>query len=162
MEKFIIINEFNNYAISNLGNIKNIKKNKLLTPYFDKKSGYLIYTFCQNSIKKTFKIHRLVALYFIPNPNNLPYINHIDGDKTNNRVENLEWCTAKENDDHARRNGLKNQEKPVVAINITTGDSVTFKSVTEAGALLGINKGTISKILKGKRNQTHGYKFNYI
>ena len=161
MEKYIIINEFDNYGISNLGNIKNIKNGKLLTPYLNK-NGYLTYTFCQNGIKKTFRIHRLVALHFIPNPNNLPYVNHIDGDKTNNRVENLEWCTAKENDNHARETGLKNQEKPVIAENIETKETTTFKSVTEAGAILGINKGTISKVLNGKRNQTHGYKFYFI
>ena len=161
MEKYIIINEFDNYGISNLGNIKNIKNGNLLTPYLNK-NGYLTYTFCQNGIKKTFRIHRLVALHFIPNPNNLPYVNHIDGDKTNNRVENLEWCTAKENDNHARETDLKNQEKPVIAENIETKETMTFKSVTEAGAILGINKGTISKVLNGKRNQTHGYKFYFI
>ena len=161
MEKYIVINEFDNYAISNLGNIKNIKKGNILTPYLNL-NGYLSYTFCQNGVKKTFRVHRLVALYFIDNPNNLPYVNHKDGDKTNNKVENLEWCTAKENDAHARRTGLKNQEKPIIAKNIETNETLAFKSVTEAGAFLGINKGTICKVLKGKRNQTHGYKFYYI
>lgn len=161
MEKYIVINEFDNYAISNLGNIKNIKKGNILTPYLNT-NGYLTYTFCQNGVKKTFRLHRLVALYFIDNPNNLPYVNHKDGDKTNNKVENLEWCTAKENDVHARSSGLKNQEKPIIAKNIETNETLTFKSVTEAGAFLGINKGTISKVLNGKRNQTHGYKFYFI
>lgn len=161
MEKYIVINEFDNYAISNLGNIKNIKKGNILTPYLNT-NGYLTYTFCQNGVKKTFRLHRLVALYFIDNPNNLPYVNHKDGDKTNNKVENLEWCTAKENDAHARNSGLKNQEKPIIAKNIETNETLTFKSVTEAGAFLGINKGTISKVLNGKRKQTHGYKFYFI
>ena len=161
MEKYIVINEFDNYGISNLGNIKNLKKGNILTPYLNK-NGYLTYTFCQNGVKKTFRIHRLVALYFIDNPNNLPYVNHKDGNKTNNKVENLEWCTAKENDNHARKNRLKNQEKPVIAENIETKETIAFKSVTEAGAILGINTGTISKVLHGKRNQTHGYKFYFI
>ena len=161
MEKYIVINEFDNYAISNLGNIKNIKKGNILTPYLNT-NGYLTYTFCQNGVKKTFRLHRLVALYFIDNPNNLPYVNHKDGDKTNNKVENLEWCTAKENDAHARSSRLKNQEKPIIAKNIETNETLTFKSITEAGAFLGINKGTISKVLNGKRNQTHGYKFYFI
>lgn len=161
MEKYIIINEFDNYAISNLGNVKNIKKGNILTPYLNP-NGYLSYTFCQKGIKKTFRIHRLVALYFIDNPNNLPYVNHKDGNKTNNRAENLEWCTAKENDNHARLNELKKQEKPIIAENILTKEKLAFKSVTEAGAFLGINKGTISKVLRGKRNQTHGYNFYFI
>ena len=85
MEKYMVINEFDNYGISNLGNIKNLKKGNILTPYLNK-NGYLTYTFCQNGVKKTFRIHRLVALYFIDNPNNLPYVNHKDGNKTNNKL----------------------------------------------------------------------------
>ena len=161
MEKYIIINEFDNYAISNLGNIKNIKTGKVLKPCLNPR-GYYSYTFYKRGIKKTFRIHRLVALYFIDNPNNLPYVNHIDGDKTNNKVENLEWCTAKQNDEHARRTGLKIQEKPVLAENVENGERIAFKSVSEAGAILGINKGSISKVLHGKRNKVHGYKFYFI
>lgn len=161
MEKYIIINEFDNYAISNLGNLKNVKKGNILTPVKNK-YGYLTYTFCQNGVKKTFRIHRLVALHFIKNPNNLPYVNHLDGNKTNNCVENLEWCTAKENDKHARETDLKKQEKPVIAENIITKETIVFKSVSEAGALLGINKGTISKVLRGKRHQVHNYTFYFI
>lgn len=161
MEKFIIIEQFNNYAVSNFGRIKNVKNNKIMT-LTKNKYGYMQYTFCQNNIKKTLRIHRLVALYFIDNPQNKPYVNHKDGNKENNNVENLEWCTAKENNVHARQSGLINQEKPILAENIITGERITFKSVSEASALLGINKGTISKVLHGKRNKTHNYKFTYI
>lgn len=161
MEKYIIINEFNNYAISNLGNIKNVKTGRVLKLCLNPR-GYYSYTFYKKGIRKTFRIHRLVAIYFIDNPNNLPYVNHIDGNKTNNRVENLEWCTAKQNDEHARRTGLKVQEKPVLAENVESGEKIAFKSVSEAGAILGINKGTISKVLHGKRNKVHGYKFYFI
>ncbi len=161
MEKYIIIDEFDNYAISNYGNIKNVKNKKILTPYKNK-NGYLSYTFCQNGIKKTFRLHRLVGLYFIPNPNSLPYINHKDGNKINNHVENLEWCTAKENDNHARKTGLKQQEKPVKAIELSTKEELCFKSVSEASAFLGISKGTISKVLNKKRNQTHNYYFEFL
>ena len=157
----MLINNFENYAISNYGNIKNVKNNKLLKPSKNT-NGYLEYTFCQNGIKKTFRIHRLVGLYFIPNPNNKPYINHKNGIKTDNHVDNLEWCTAKENDNHARMTGLKNQNKPILAEELSTGNKIVFNSVSEAGALLGINKGTISKVLHNKRNQVHGYTFRFI
>ena len=161
MEKYCIIENFNNYAVSNYGNIKNIKNNKILKPYKNK-NGYMEYTFCQNNIKATFKIHRLVGFYFIDNPQNKPYINHIDGNKTNNHASNLEWCTAKENDNHARKTGLKNQEKPILAINVETKEIIPFKSIREAGRFLNINPGTIAKVLKGKRQKTHNYTFEYI
>ena len=64
MEKYIVIENFNHYGVSNLGNIKNLKTGKVLKPSLQK-NGYLTYTFCQNRIRKTFRIHRLVALYFI-------------------------------------------------------------------------------------------------
>ena len=161
MEKFCIIETFDNYAISNCGRIKNVRNGRILLPK-PNKHGYLEYTFCQNKIKKTFRIDRLVALYFIENPHNKPYVNHIDGNKANNNVDNLEWCTAKENDKHARDIGLKVQEKPIIAINIITSESICFKSVRECGGILGINAGTIVKVLKGKRNKTHNYTFKYL
>ena len=161
MEKFIIIEQFNNYAVSNYGRIKNIKYDRILCP-IKNKGGYMEYTFCQNGIKKTLSIHRLVAYYFIENPENKPYVNHLDGNKTNNNVNNLEWCTAQENNIHARMNGLLCQEKPIIAKNIITGEEIPFKSISEAGALLGINKGTIHKVLSGKRNMVHNYNFEYI
>ena len=161
MEIYTLINNFENYAISNYGNIKNVKKGVILKPNKNK-NGYLQYTFCQNRIKNTFRIHRLVGLYFVQNPNNKPYINHKNGIKTDNHYENLEWCTAKENDTHARLNGLKIQNKPIMAENVLTGSKKVFSSVSEAGAILGINKGTISKVLHNKRNKVHDYKFYFI
>lgn len=161
MEKYCIITNFDNYAVSNYGNIKNVKNGKILTPVKNK-NGYLTYTFCQNKIKKSFRIHRLVAFYFIDNIYNKPYVNHKDGNKTNNHVNNLEWCTAKENDHHARATGLKNQEKPIIAINTLTNEKISFKSVRECGSFLGINAGTIVKVLKGKRNKVHDYTFKYL
>lgn len=161
MEKFVVIDGFDNYAVSNYGRIKNIKNGRILNPVKNN-HGYMSYVFCQNGVKKGFRIHRLVALYFIENPLNLPYVNHIDGDKTNNHVDNLEWCTAKENDTHARLTGLKSQNKPVQAINVDNGESIIFNSVGEASGFLKINKGTIHKVLSGKRSKTHGYEFKYI
>ena len=161
MEKFVVIEMFNHYAVSNYGRIKNIKSGKILTPTKNQ-HGYMRYVFCQNGIKKGLVIHRLVAYYFIDNPENKPYVNHKDGNKTNNHVENLEWCTAQENQIHARSIGLINQGKPILATNLTNGETFPFKSVSEAGALLGINKGTISKVLHGKRKSVHGYTFQFL
>lgn len=99
---------YENYKVSNLGRIMSVNyrrtgKAKLMTPV-DNGRGYLRVCFFKNEISKMFYIHRLVAETFIPNPDNLPQVNHIDEDKTNNCVENLEWVTAKENTNYGTRN----------------------------------------------------------
>ena len=80
------------YQVSTLGRIKSLKKNLIMKPMVAT-NGYLIACLWKNNKQKKFVIHRLVAQAFIPNPNNYKEINHIDEDKTNNRVENLEWCS---------------------------------------------------------------------
>lgn len=97
------------YQISNMGNVKSIhyKKSKeinerILKPRFVTRKGHNYYyvVLSKDNIPHTFKIHRLVAEYFIPNPQNKPVVNHKDGNKQNNKVENLEWCTVAENNRH--------------------------------------------------------------
>lgn len=98
------------YLISNFGNVCSIQhgKKRILKPMRNagKCNGYLTVTLYNNSIGKKVKIHRLVAEAFLPNPNNLPIINHKDEDKTNNNVDNLEWCTKLYNNTY---NGLRNR-----------------------------------------------------
>lgn len=93
------------YSVSNMGDVYSKKNNKFLNKNVTKK-GYLEVTLYKDGIPKICKIHRLVALMFIPNPNNFPEVNHEDTDKTNNQVSNLTWCTGKENMNHASINGL--------------------------------------------------------
>ena len=94
----------NYYQISNTGKIKN-KNGKLLKPYLQ--NGYLRIGLFKNNKTKSFYIHRLVATAFIKNKENKPIINHIDGNKLNNSVNNLEWCTYAENNQHAYKYKLK-------------------------------------------------------
>lgn len=161
MEKYMIINGFDNYAVSNYGNLKNIKNGRVLKLQVSK-GGYHNYSLCQNGIKKNLIIHRLVAIYFIENPDNKPYVNHKDGNKLNNHYTNLEWVTAKENDTHARNTGLKNQSKPIIVKHIITNEEIVFNSISECSAILGINKGSIARVLNGKRKKCHNYNFKYL
>lgn len=100
-----IINYEGLYQISNFGNIRSSYTNKLLKPSEDK-FGYVRFSAIKDKKQKTLRIHRLVALYFIPNKNNYSQINHIDGNKSNNHYTNLEWCTDSENKKHAYKIGL--------------------------------------------------------
>ena len=93
------------YSVSNFGRVRNNKTNKILSPR--NLQGYQRVAFYVDGKPTDFRIHRLVAKAFIPNPENKPQVNHINGDKTDNRVENLEWVTNSENIKHAINNGLQ-------------------------------------------------------
>lgn len=109
MKKPII--NFEDYLIDEYGNVYSNKYNKLkvIKQQYHKK-GYKVVTLVQNGTKKTLKVHRLVALTFIKNPLNKTQVNHIDGNKENNNVLNLEWATQSENQIHAHKTGLMNNK----------------------------------------------------
>ncbi len=100
------INNYPNYTIDKNGNIF-LANGRIKLPSKDKK-GYMHITLSNNGIRKTFLVHRLVAEHFIHNPNNLSQVNHIDGNKSNNNVNNLEWVTSSDNITHSFNNGLSN------------------------------------------------------
>lgn len=104
-EKWKVIEGFSKYLISNTGRVKNIVELRDLK-FYDSKGYFKIELRDDNNERKKVFVHRLVALNFIPNPSNKPQVNHIDGDKNNNNIENLEWCTQSENMKHAFKTGL--------------------------------------------------------
>ena len=101
----MIIPDYPNYSIDTRGTI--YLKNGKPKATSKCQKGYEHVTLCDKGKKRTFLVHRLVAILMIPNPENLPQVNHIDGDKTNNNIENLEWCTPSQNIQHSHDTGLK-------------------------------------------------------
>lgn len=134
------------YQVSNLGNVKNSKNDRLLKLH-NHNSGY-------KNIKirkKPFLIHRLVAETFIPNPLNLPCVNHKDGDKYNNIIDNLEWCTHSQNTRHAFNIGLMSGHPDVKARRCRCIElDLIFDSVLEAQKFIGSKSTHIYDVL----NQT--------
>lgn len=171
MEYWKEIKDTNNmFSISNLGNIKNNKTKRVLKLQTDR-NGYLRVRVTINGMKKTLKPHRLVAFYFVENKENKPQVNHVDGNKTNNRADNLEWVTNSENVRHAIDSGLwenvikgarkenESRKKSIIAKNIDTGEVIEFDSIAEAERVL--NTRHIVDVIKKKRTQAKGYTFSY-
>lgn len=95
------------YQIDKTGNVLNLKTQRLFKPHCPNSRGYITVDLFNNGKRKSFLVHRLIAETFIPNPLNLQFVNHINGIKSDNRVENLEWCTASENSIHSFKTGLQ-------------------------------------------------------
>ena len=96
MEEYRTIEEYENYEISNLGNVRNKKTGNILTQIL-RYDGYYCVNVRKNSKPKNLSIHRLIALSFIPNPSNKPFVDHVNRSRSDNRLENLRWCTRSEN-----------------------------------------------------------------
>lgn len=161
------------YQISNMGRVKSLNYRKTGREKIRKacknSDGYLYLCLYKNNKAKYYTIHILVAQAFIPNPYNLPQINHIDENKENNHVDNLEWITCKENINHGthnkrsaenRRNDPK-RSKPVIAIDKVTGLIVEFPSAREAERVLRIDQSSITKCCKGRLKSTGGFAWYY-
>ena len=131
-EKIIIDNIETNYSVSENGIVRNDNTNKILSQRIQQ--GYCHVGLTINGKAKSCRVHRLVAQAFIPNPENKPYVNHIDGIRSNNNVENLEWCTPKENTQHAVRTGLMRptRERPVVQFSLEGERLAEYVSLAEA------------------------------
>lgn len=120
-------------------------------------NGYPTVSVCKESQQSCFLVHRLIAEAFIPNPLGKKCINHINGVRTDNRIENLEWCTYSENAIHAIKVlktpfGGTNQVNWIpITIQKTNGTSLQFKSITHAAAFLGCSRGAITNLMNGKK-----------
>lgn len=145
------------YQVSNLGRVFGIKRQRFLNIVYDR-NGYSKVKLTKNGIGKLLSVHRIVAINFIDNEYNKEEVNHIDEDKTNNMVSNLEWCTRKENVNHGTRTErmIKTLNKKIVCSN---GNE--YNSIKEACQDLNCHSSSVVNVLKGNLKQTKGYTFKY-
>jgi len=135
------------YQVSNKGRIK--RDNHLIKPIIQK-TGYLCISLCKNGISKTYRVHKLIAKVFIPNPNNYKSINHKNGNKQDNRIENLEWCTQAYNNWHARfildkgHNKLSMEDANTIRKDVLNGK---YKNIKEISKKYKCNRVIIENIL---------------
>ena len=158
----------NLYQVSSLGRVKSLRrtaksKNGSIRTVGEKilninknKSGYLMVLLSKGGKKKGIKIHRLVAQAFLPNPNNLPQVNHRNENKSDNRVENLEWCTQ----DYNNKYGTRTERTSKKVKCLETG--VIYPSTIEIQRKLGFSSANISRCCNKKRKTCGGLHFEYV
>lgn len=154
------------YKVSDDGKVMTSKTGRILKPSIDQRGYERVCLFKVNRDRR-YKVHRLVAITFIPNPHNKTQVNHKDGDKRNNSVNNLEWVTNEENMAHANSHGLReghhkfceSKKKRIIATNLTTGEEIFFDSILSAKRQIGTSH--IQEVLKGLRYEAKGYTFRY-
>ena len=148
------------YQVSNLGRIKRLLNKSYKICNLTLQHGYLYCRLSKNNKQKKYRVHRLVALAFLSNTNNYKEINHINCNKQDNRVENLEWCSSSYNKIHALKNELYKNVKQIVQIK--NGKIInTFKNIKTASIKTGFERTCINKCVLGKRNSAYGYQWKY-
>lgn len=152
------------YEIYNDGSIISLYTNKPICQWVDN-VGYLQVSLKKDGKKYYRRVHRLVAEHFIPNPNNSPQVNHIDGDKTNNNINNLDWVDNKSNTQHGYDNNLYHSKHRNIKVAVYTkfGKYInTYKSIRETAEKLNINRKTLSRILFDNKENNYDYNFEAI
>lgn len=173
METWKPIKGFPNYEVSDLGSVRSLNwrgkgnsQRLFLKPH---NKGYLQVELANERGRKTFLVHRLVADAFIPNPDHYPLVNHLDADRTNNRVENLEWCTQSQNMRYAYslpsnkrlvRRGRRRAEQ-VLQIDMDGNVVRTWEDVRTIKVETGMSDWSIAECCRGNRKTAYGYKWRF-
>lgn len=164
-ETFRFIEDFPDYLIGDSGTVYSTIKRRPLTPH--DRSGYDQVQIVTPSGVKEMLIHRLVAKAFIPKPDGKDYIDHIDGNRKNNNVENLRWCTHQENDSfplaiERKRNAcIQANGKAVIQYDLDGNFIAEYRGQNEAGRITGVSGANISQACKGKRKSAGGFLWTY-
>ncbi len=167
------------YEVSNLGNVRSKNREfinkkgaiRKIKGRLLKQMGKMNWYKSVNLSRKTFRVHRLVAQAFLPNYDNKPFVNHIDGDKTNNTVNNLEWCTPKENSEHSVLMGLHKygnlfgiehgKSRPIFQYDLNGYFLQGFLFIREASIALSISENHLSRVCSRERGSCGGFQWRY-
>lgn len=167
-EEWKDVKGFTNYEVSDLGRVRN-KHNKRLKAIRCTKTGYCITDLKENNKKSTKYIHRLVSEAFIPNPNDLPCINHKDENKSNNNVNNLEWCDVKYNNSYGSHiNKIKRTQqlksgKKYVQIDVKTNEVINiYNSLKDCAKSVGVKHQAIIWALSKPSHTCKGYRWEVV
>ena len=152
-ERWAVSAEFPRYEVSNLGRIRHIGG---VPRKIRSMSGYAYVCIRQGGKAHNIRLHRLIASTFIPNPENKPHVNHKDGNRSNNEVDNLEWCTASENECH-KVNVLGIKQKPPIRQTavVCVETNRTFESIKDAADQMHIDRKHIGEAAAGNREGHH-------
>lgn len=174
-ERWWYIDGVPGYMISDCGRVWSSKSQKFLKVKPLDKHGHLGVSMSINGKHVYRYIHQLMARAFIPNPNRMPVVRHLDDNPKNNYLDNFAWGTQKDNYEDCRRNGhvhyvtpeereigLEKMRIPVLATDLKTGRQTRYASQTEAARDLGLQQANVWKVLNGHRKHTCGYHFEYL
>ena len=145
-----------NYSVSNTGKVRNDIRGNILKDRYTRQGYVIVQLPCVDKGLKNYTVHRLVGKAFIPNPNKFPCINHKDEDKSNNRVDNLEWCN------HSYNNSYGSLSKKVAQIDLEGNIVRIWKNPVEARDIGGFYNSHIYACCNGTRKTHRGYKWEYL
>lgn len=174
-ERWFFIDGVPDYMVSDCGRIWSQKSKWFVKPKPMDREGHMGVCLSVNGRPRYFYIHRLMAKAFLPNQHNLPVVRHLNDIPYDNDLENLAWGTQKDNHrdcvrngnyhsitDEEREIGFTKTRRPVLAVNIKTGERYEFRGQSEAARILGLQQANVHKVLSGKRVHTGGYYFEYL
>ena len=160
-KKFIYEGQETDYSVSTEGEVRKDTTNYILSQ--SSQQDYKFVSLIINGKQKRMRVHRMVALTFIDNPDNKPYVNHINGNRSDNNVEDLEWVTPSENTQHAVNTGLfkSGRTRAVIQYNLNGEQMATFESATEAARQTGGSQSKITMCCRRQRDSANDYQWRY-